>query len=190
MYNDRKPFTYLVYCKPTQQYYYGVRYSRNCHPDQLWETYFTSCKAIHRLIELYGKDQFVVSVRKVFSDPQKAVDWETRFLHKIDAANSSVWINAHNGDGKFKNKGGYKLSPQTISNMSKPKSDTHKQNISKGQLGGKKPNQSKTVTGGGNPKAKPICINGVHYSCQKEAREALGLTIHQMRVLAKEILNR
>lgn len=190
MYNDRTPFTYLIYCKPTNQYYYGVRYSRKCHPSQLWNTYFTSSKAIHKLIEQYGKDQFTIKIRKLFTDPQKAVEWETKFLRKVDAANNSRWINSHNGDGKFKNKGGYRLSPNTINNMKKPKSDDHKKNISIGQTGKKKPNQSKTITGGGNPKAKPITIDGVTYGCQKDARIALGLTIHQMRVLAKEILNR
>ena len=34
------PFTYYLYHKPTGKKYYGVRFKKGCHPDDLWNKYF------------------------------------------------------------------------------------------------------------------------------------------------------
>jgi hypothetical protein len=124
-----KPFTYSIYCKPTNQYYYGVRYSSNCHPSQLWTSYFTSSKRVHKLIEQFGKDQFIVKVRRTFETQEQAVIWETRFLKKVNASSSNLWLNCQNGDGAFRNKGGYKLTEDQLVNFKKPKSESHKKSM-------------------------------------------------------------
>lgn len=124
-----KPFTYLVKCIPTNQVYYGVRYASNCHPDQLWNTYFTSSKRVHALIEQYGTENFQFQVRKTFSTAEEAVRWETKVLSRLNAAESDIWLNCQNGDYNFKNKGGYKLPESKKTNFRKPKSDSHKQSM-------------------------------------------------------------
>lgn len=95
-----KTFTYHLFHIPTGKHYYGARYKKGCHPAELWTTYFTSSLIVAELIEQYGKDSFIATVRKVFETPEEAVEYETRFLNKIDARNSDKWLNRHNG-GKF-----------------------------------------------------------------------------------------
>jgi hypothetical protein len=93
------PFTYCLTFLLTGQRYYGVRYAKDCHPDQLWTTYFTSSKIISDLIKEYGKDAFTFEVRKTFITAEEACYSETKFLTRIDAAKSPNWLNGHNGSG-------------------------------------------------------------------------------------------
>ena len=133
--NDRTPFTYLIYCKVTDQYYYGSRYGKGCHPEQLWNTYYTSSKIIKQLISEHGVDNFTVKVTKLFEHKQQAREWEHRFLKKVKAATNPKWINQHKGDGKFYNKGGLKLT------------DEQRQKLSQAQKGILKPGTSKSMIG-------------------------------------------
>lgn len=73
-------YTYLVVCKPTGEWYYGVRYAGN---DDLWSTYFTSSKHVKALISKYGKESFHYEIRKTFGDPRAALLWEHRVLKRI-----------------------------------------------------------------------------------------------------------
>ena len=91
---DRIPFTYLIYCKATGQYYYGSRYSKHCHPDQLWTSYFTSSKVVKQLILEHGKDAFTFKVTKTFDSKEDARKWEYRFLCKVKASTNSNWLNS------------------------------------------------------------------------------------------------
>lgn len=109
-----KPFTYHLYHKPTDQHYYGVRYKKDCSPEELWTTYFSSSPLVHQLIEQYGKESFVPSVRRIFETSAEAVAWETKFLSKIDAQHNNKWLNRHNGKTKF-------IGPYTHSKQSKAK---------------------------------------------------------------------
>lgn len=44
-------------------------------------------------------------------------------------------------------------------------------------------NRTKNFKNGGNPRAMPISINGISYSCKKEAAEALGLSKYKLKQL-------
>lgn len=125
------PFTYLIYCKVTDQYYYGSRYGKGCHPSTLWNTYFTSSKVISQLILEHGKDAFTFSIRKTFETPEQARRWETKFLNKVKAAQSDKWLNQHNADEKFYCKG-------HRGNLGKKLSKEHKENIGNSQRGQKR----------------------------------------------------
>lgn len=94
-----KPYTYFIYHVPTGMKYYGARYSKNCSPNDLWVTYFTSSKEVHRLIEQYGKDSFRVQVRRIFDTAAAAIKWEGRVLKNINARQRSDFLNKHNNDG-------------------------------------------------------------------------------------------
>jgi hypothetical protein len=94
-------YTYHLYHKSTNKHYYGARYAKNAHVNDLWHTYFTSSKRIHRLIEEYGVDSFIPSIRQTFKSAKATVLWESKFLQKVDAKNNENWLNQHNGDGKF-----------------------------------------------------------------------------------------
>jgi hypothetical protein len=139
---DRIPFTYLIYCKPTGQYYYGSRYGKHCHPSQLWTTYYTSSKVIKQLIRQHGEDAFDVKITRTFDCKEDARLWEYRFLCKVKASSNSKWLNQHNGDGNFLNKGGYKLS------------DAHRKKLSESQKGIPKPGTSISMKGNNHNKGK------------------------------------
>ena len=84
---DRIPYTYRIYCIPENKYYYGLRYGKGCHPDDLWVTYFTSSHIIEEKIQLYGAESFLYEVRKIFDCTIKAADWEKKvnsFTRKWD----------------------------------------------------------------------------------------------------------
>lgn len=112
------PYTYKIEFKPTGQYYYGVRYAKNCHPDDLWITYFTSSKIIHNLIDKHGLDEFNVEIRKIFpNNPEKAKLWEHKVLIKLNIPHNPQYLNCSNGV-KFYLPEGYKHSIETKKKMS------------------------------------------------------------------------
>jgi len=139
---DRIPFTYRIYCRPTGQYYYGSRYSKHCHPSQLWKTYYTSSKVVKQLILEHGEDAFDVKITKTFESKELAREWEYRFLCKVKASVNKQWLNQHNGDGNFLNKGGLKLSEE------------HRKKISNANLGKAKPGTAKAMEGNTHNKGK------------------------------------
>ena len=99
------PYTYLITHKLSGKKYYGVRYADSCHPNDLWNTYFTSSKVVKKLIEEDGKDNFEFQIRKVFSNIHEAISWEGRFLRKINARKRHDFFNLHNNDGLVSLKG-------------------------------------------------------------------------------------
>jgi hypothetical protein len=127
-----KPFTYHLYHKPTGKHYYGVRYCKGCSPEDLWTIYYTSSPVVHTLIEQYGKESFVPTVRKIFDTADNAVAWETKFLIRVNAQHNDIWLNRHNGSAKFI--GPHTHSEEARDKMSrkqkgKPKSEEHKAKI-------------------------------------------------------------
>lgn len=79
---DRTPYTYLIKNKSTGMLYYGVRFGRNCHPNDLWTKYFTSSKLVKDLIKRYGKEDFLFEVRKIFDTKESAIEWEQRVIRR------------------------------------------------------------------------------------------------------------
>lgn len=120
------PFTYSIKHIPSGVNYYGVRYASGCQPTDLGTIYFSSCKQILQLLKMEGPENFTFKVRKVFKSKRDAVNWEYKFLTRVNAAQSDLWFNKQNGDGKFINTGGYNLSEKTKKKQSKPKSENHR----------------------------------------------------------------
>lgn len=96
-----KPFTYYLFHIPTGKKYYGVRTAKGCHPNELWVTYFSSSKEVKLLREQYGDQSFQYEIRKIFSSPTEALEWEEKFLTRINAAGRVDWLNKHNGGKNF-----------------------------------------------------------------------------------------
>lgn len=88
-------FTYLIKCVPTGQVYYGVSFRKGTHPDRLWVDYYTSSTTVHQLISLYGKDAFEVEIRKTFTNPKAAQQWEATVLKRMKVVGDPKWINRH-----------------------------------------------------------------------------------------------
>lgn len=147
-----QPFTYLIKHIPSGKVYYGLRYAKNCKPDDLWDSYFTSSSDIKKLIETDGPESFAVEIRKIFTDAQKAIEWEKKVLRRMNAIRRSDFINrnipgssmfAHSEETKQKLR---KPKPKGFGAHSKgnkyacitkgvPKTKEHAENISKGKKG-------------------------------------------------------
>jgi hypothetical protein len=87
------PYTYLITHIPSGMKYYGVRYAKNCSPEDLWKTYFTSSTKIKKLIEKDGKNAFVAQIRKTFTNDKDAILWETRVLTKLKIPYNTRYLN-------------------------------------------------------------------------------------------------
>ena len=85
-------YTYLIGWSHCNKWYYGVRYSKNSNPDELWKTYFTSSEYVTEFRELNGEPD-VILIRKQFDDPQKARLWEHKVLKKMKVVDNKNWLN-------------------------------------------------------------------------------------------------
>ena len=101
---DRTPYTYLIGWTKTNMFYYGRRTAKNCHPKELFISYFTSSSYVNRYIEEYGQPD-LIQIRKIFNDINSCILWEEKFLNKIDAKNNKKFLNKSNSDGKFSSTG-------------------------------------------------------------------------------------
>ena len=114
------PYTYRIKFIPTGEYYYGVRFSKNCDPSDLWSTYFTSSKKVKNLIRKYGKDSFTTEIRKVFETSEDAIKWE----HRVNQ-HTKHWSNYFNESdalhqgSRYSSAGGL-ASKKTLSGVHNP----------------------------------------------------------------------
>jgi len=86
------PYTYLIGWSSLNKYYYGVRYGKGCHPDELWVEYFTSSKRVKSYKEQYG-DPDIIQIRKTFDNREDACNWEHIVLRKLKAPYKEEWLN-------------------------------------------------------------------------------------------------
>lgn len=85
-------------------FYYGRRTAKNCHPSDLFVTYFTSSEYVSQYIKTNGTPD-VIDIRKIFTSTEKCMQWEERVLRKIDAPCNLKFLNKSYGDGKFSSTG-------------------------------------------------------------------------------------
>ena len=92
------PYTYLIGWPELNLWYYGVRYSNNCHPNDLWVSYFTSSKYVTENVSKYGNPS-VRQIRKTFKNSKTPVkdarEWERRVLQRMKVVLKEEWINKH-----------------------------------------------------------------------------------------------
>lgn len=86
------PYTYLIGWSNQNKFYYGVRYSKICHPNDLWVTYFTSSKYVKEFRQEHGEPD-IIEIRKTFNSNQSAIIWEEKVLRKIIKSNTDKWLN-------------------------------------------------------------------------------------------------
>lgn len=94
---DRTPYTYSLLHLVSGNRYYGVRWGKNCHPSELWITYFSSSKYILGILEREGLEAFSYRVSRVFSNVQDAKLWEHKVLSRVKAATNPKMLNRHEG---------------------------------------------------------------------------------------------
>lgn len=98
---DRTPYTYLISFPLIGKVYYGVKYGKRCHPDDLGKTYHSSSGIVHNHIDQQGLQNVIFEIRQVFTDIEKAKAWETKVLQKFDARHDQRFLNKHNNDGLY-----------------------------------------------------------------------------------------
>jgi len=86
------PYTYLIGWSHHNMWYYGVRYSKKCSPDDLWTKYFTSSKHVKSFRKQNGEPD-VVQIRKTFSKVEDAQLWEHKVLRRIKAVMRKDFLN-------------------------------------------------------------------------------------------------
>ena len=62
-----QPYIYQITNTLTKHKYIGCQYKEGCHPDDLWNTYFTSSLVVRKAVKRFGKEAFRVKILKVFS---------------------------------------------------------------------------------------------------------------------------
>lgn len=104
---DRIPYTYRISWTNQDKHYYGVRYAKGCHPEDLFESYFTSSDYVRFFIESHGLPD-VIKVTRTFSTKKDAIEWEQRFLTRVNAENNPKFLNRSNTPfGKLLNTKGW-----------------------------------------------------------------------------------
>lgn len=99
------PFTYLIGWSSQNKFYYGRKTQKGCHPDMLWQTYFTSSKTVKKFRAEYGEPD-IIQIRKIFpNDPKRCAIWENKFLIKVNAQCNPKFLNKRNGDYKWDTSG-------------------------------------------------------------------------------------
>lgn len=90
-----QPYTYLLHHIPTNTFYYGVRWAKNCIPDEFWVKYFTSSKKLIPLLRtLFGDESFEYEIRRTFKNKESAVKWEEKLLRRMKVLDKQdVWLN-------------------------------------------------------------------------------------------------
>lgn len=78
----------------------GVRFARNCHPDDLWTSYFTSSGYVKEFRKQYGEPD-VIQVRQTFPTDTLAREWEEKVIRRLDAVKSIRWLNRQNAGKDF-----------------------------------------------------------------------------------------
>lgn len=128
-----KPYFYILKHIPSQRYYAGSKLANPNHLNLMTESgYQTTSKVVKNMIQKEGLSSFSIVKIKLFDDPDKAYDYETRFLRKVKAKANPLFINQHENTPGFINKGGYALTEKTKAKMSKPKSPETKKKMSDG----------------------------------------------------------
>lgn len=86
------PFTYLIGWSQHDRWYYGVRYAPGCDPSDLMTRYRTSSRYVKEMIRLHGMPD-VIQIRRVFTDVNKAREWEHRVLRRMRVVRDPRWLN-------------------------------------------------------------------------------------------------
>ena len=95
-YPEGTSFTYLLTWTELNIHYYGVRYSKNCHPDDLWTTYFTSSNIVKKFIKKNGSPD-LIKIEYVFDTGIEAREYEENYIRTNNCVYENNWLNKCNG---------------------------------------------------------------------------------------------
>ena len=169
-----KPYTYLVGWPEHNIWYYGVRYSQDCDPGDLWVTYFTSSPKVKNFAKTHG-DPPVRQIRKLFDQAMPARLWESKVLRRLKVTDSAMWLNTN-----------YTMAPPIISGDShhnkRPEARARQSALMKTDFNPmRNPESRAKITGEGNGGKKPesrekqrqnqLALGDKHHTKRPEERE-------------------
>jgi len=88
------PYTYLIGWSKHNKWYYGVRWAKNCRPEEMWKKYFTSSIYVKKFSEEFGPPD-VIQIRKTFNTAKSARAWEHKVLVRMKVKHDDRWLNAN-----------------------------------------------------------------------------------------------
>jgi len=87
--DNRQPFCYYIaWLEEPSVWYYGARFAKDCSPEDLWTTYFTSSQRVKEYREKYGEPD-IVRVHRLFDTVEEAAEFEREQLQSIK--DSGFW---------------------------------------------------------------------------------------------------
>lgn len=89
----RQPYIYFLQHLPTGKYYVGANGSRESHPNNLLQTYFTGSATVKYLMEKDGIESFKIIHIIPCESIEECHQWEYWFLKNIDPARNDEWLN-------------------------------------------------------------------------------------------------
>jgi hypothetical protein len=95
IYTSNIPYTYLIQWSKTGMKYYGVRYGKNCQPEDFWVSYFTSSISVAEYISQHGEPD-IIQIRKTFLGNSRVSDarlWEHKVLRRLKVIERSDFLN-------------------------------------------------------------------------------------------------
>ena len=109
-------YTYVVGWTKLNKFYYGVRFAKNCHPNDFWKKYFTSSNLVKYYRETYGEPD-ILQIRKTFDNADSAIYWEKKVLKKLKVLESDKWLNQNVGGAVKLDKETYKIIAKKLSKI-------------------------------------------------------------------------
>lgn len=94
------PFTYIIGWSQHKKFYYGAKYAQGCQPSDLWESYFTSSYYVKYFKEEFGEPD-IIRIHRTFTNAEDCVQFENKYLTKIDARNNPLFLNKSNGCNSY-----------------------------------------------------------------------------------------
>jgi hypothetical protein len=117
MNNNTVPYVYLVGWTDLDKYYIGVKHKKGSHPRDFWVKYFTSSKIVPKFRKEHGEPDVIMIIRE-HETAKDAVEHEDKLLRRLHAVKSDRFLNRARSGVEW-NSGGYTLSAETKSKMSK-----------------------------------------------------------------------
>lgn len=188
-------YVYLIGWSKLNRYYIGSRYSKDCHPSDLWVRYFTSSNVVKLFRKQYGEPD-IIQVRKTFlptysSGIPVARIYEATLLRRLDAGNPEniQFLNGCNGDNKnFYTTSHSDATRHKISVAAKGKKKTKKsrQRMSASKKGKRKYNNG-TITKLFFPEDVPLgFVLGTLQTFSEETRQKMAKSAKNRPPLSEE----
>lgn len=94
-----RPFLYLVGWSDLNTWYLGVRYSKDCHPVDIWTTYFTSSRHVSWIRNQFGEPDVVAILAE--GSRSDVLELEQTIIKAFELHRNPNWLNRCMGGKEF-----------------------------------------------------------------------------------------